>query len=65
MKIIIYIININAEIGRFKEEPLHIIVKGKIPGSRRRKGNIEMYDSGRFFTMTGKSIGKYKGLTSV
>lgn len=33
---------------------LHIIVKGKIPGSRRRKGNIEMYDSGRFFTMTGK-----------
>ncbi|WP_145430637.1 phage/plasmid primase, P4 family [Staphylococcus haemolyticus] len=44
---------------------LHIIVKGKIPGSRRRKGNIEMYDSGRFFTMTGKSIGKYKDVTEV
>ncbi|OFR02168.1 DNA primase [Staphylococcus sp. HMSC066C03] len=44
---------------------LHIIVKGKIPGSRRRKGNIEMYDSGRFFTMTGKTIGKYKDVTEV
>lgn len=42
---------------------LHIIVKGKIPGSRRRKGNIEMYDSGRFFTMTGKRIGKYTNVT--
>lgn len=44
---------------------LHIIVKGKIPGSRRRKANIEMYDSGRFFTMTGKTIGKYKDVTEV
>jgi poxvirus D5 protein-like len=44
---------------------LHIIVKGKIPGSRRRKGNIEMYDSGRFFTMTGKTIGKFKDVTEV
>ncbi|MGW9816674.1 phage/plasmid primase, P4 family [Staphylococcus cohnii] len=44
---------------------LHIIVKGKIPGSRRRKGNIEMYDSGRFFTMSGKTIGKYKDVTEV
>lgn len=42
---------------------LHIIVKGKIPGNRRRKGNIEMYDSGRFFTMTGKRIGKYTDVT--
>lgn len=42
---------------------LHLIVKGKIPGERRRKGNIEMYDSGRFFTMTGNTIGKYKDVT--
>ena len=42
---------------------LHLIVKGKIPGERRRKGNIEMYDTGRFFTMTGNSIGKYKEVT--
>lgn len=32
---------------------VHIIVKGKIPGSRRRNGNVEMYQDGRFFTMTG------------
>ena len=32
---------------------LHIIIKGELPGSRRRKGDIEMYQSGRFFAMTG------------
>lgn len=39
---------------------IHIILKGEIPGSRRRKENVEMYDSGRFFTMTGDSLGKYE-----
>lgn len=38
---------------------LHIIVKGTIPGDRRRKGNVEMYTSGRFFAMTGELIGSY------
>src|SRR5699024_3177252 len=38
---------------------IHIILKGSIPGERRRKGNVEMYDSGRFFTMTGNTLGKY------
>lgn len=37
---------------------IHIIVKGKIPGDRRRKGNIEMYESGRFFALTGDCISK-------
>ena len=32
---------------------LHIIVKGHLPESGRRKGCIEMYDSKRFFTITG------------
>ena len=32
---------------------LHVIGRGKLPCGRRRKGNIEMYDQGRFFTMTG------------
>ena len=32
---------------------IHIIVKGEIPGTRRRKANVEMYQSGRFFAMTG------------
>lgn len=38
---------------------IHIIIKGKIPGKKRRKGNVEMYSSGRFFTMTGNSLKKY------
>lgn len=39
---------------------IHIILKGTVPGGRKRKDNVEMYDHGRFFTMTGKSLGKYK-----
>lgn len=42
---------------------LHIIAKGTIPGDRRRHKNVEMYDTGRFFTMTGKTIGKYKNVS--
>lgn len=38
-------------------EGIHIIVKGDIPGDRRRKGNVEMYTEGRFFAMTGKTVG--------
>lgn len=33
---------------------LHIICKGVLPQGARRRGNIEMYDSARFFAMTGK-----------
>lgn len=32
---------------------IHIILKGRKPGARCRKGKWECYDSGRFFTMTG------------
>ena len=35
---------------------IHIIFKGEIPGSRRRKNNIEMYSEGRFFALTGNVI---------
>ena len=35
---------------------VHIIFKGKIPGSLRRKGHIEVYESGRFFVMTGNHL---------
>src|SRR5699024_2098811 len=38
---------------------LHIILKGELPPRGRRKGNVEIYTSGRFFTMTGNSIGGY------
>lgn len=37
---------------------IHIILKGKIPGNRRRKGDIEMYSNGRFFTVTGNIVNK-------
>lgn len=33
---------------------LHIIVRGKVPAGRRQKG-IEVYSSGRYFTMTGNT----------
>ena len=35
---------------------IHIIVKGKKPDGRCRKDNIEMYGTGRFFTMTGNVL---------
>lgn len=35
---------------------VHIFVRGKLPAGRRRKGKVEMYDTGRYFTMTGHHI---------
>src|ERR1017187_7843103 len=35
---------------------LHIICKGTLPEGRRRIGPIEMYDTARFFTVTGEHI---------
>ena len=35
---------------------IHIIIRGKKPGSKCRKDNFEMYDSDRFFVMTGNQI---------
>lgn len=37
---------------------LHGIGRGKLPPGSRRKGNIEMYDEGRFFVMTGHALPK-------
>ena len=34
----------------------HVIVRAKVPGSRRRKDKIEIYDKGRFFCMTGERL---------
>lgn len=41
---------------------LHIICKGKLPPGGRRKGNVEMYEKGRFFVMTGNQAGPYAQL---
>lgn len=35
---------------------VHVIVRGSLPGTRRRKGPIEMYAEGRYFTMTGNRL---------
>lgn len=34
----------------------HILIKGKLSGKGRRTGQIEIYDSGRYFTVTGKHV---------
>lgn len=36
---------------------IHILCAGELPEGRRRRGNVEMYSSGRFFTVTGNQIG--------
>jgi putative DNA primase/helicase len=38
------------------ETGLKVFVCGELPPGRRRKGNIEMYDRGRFFTTTGHHL---------
>lgn len=35
---------------------LHVLVEGEIPGSRSRTGDVEMYDTARFFTVTGAHV---------
>ena len=40
---------------------VHIIVRAKLPGGRRRKGAVEMYDSGRYFCMTGRTLAGMPG----
>ena len=36
---------------------LRIFMYGRLPSHGRKKGNIEMYDSGRFLTVTGLALG--------
>lgn len=43
---------------------IHIIAKGKLPGTRRRKGDVEMYQTGRFFVMTGNSASQYNEINT-
>lgn len=35
---------------------IHILVRAQLPAGRRRQGPIEMYDSGRYFTVTGAHV---------
>jgi primase-polymerase (primpol)-like protein len=35
---------------------VHILIRGKLSGKGRRTGDIELYDCGRYFTVTGKHV---------
>jgi putative DNA primase/helicase len=35
---------------------VHVLVRGSLPGDRNRKGSVELYDTARFFTVTGKHL---------
>lgn len=41
---------------------IHIICRGSLPAGGRRKNSVEMYESGRYFIMTGNAITDY-GIT--
>lgn len=41
---------------------IHILCKGALPSGGRRRKNVEMYDAGRFFIMTGLSCSPFKAL---
>ena len=43
---------------------IHLICSGSLPAGGRRKGKVEMYDSGRFFIMTGNAIGSYRAISN-
>ncbi len=38
---------------------LHIICRGSLPTAGRRRNNVEMYETGRFFIMTGNAASEY------
>jgi primase-polymerase (primpol)-like protein len=40
----------------------HVIIEGDIPGDRSRKGSVEMYETARFFTMTGDRVEATPGM---
>lgn len=35
---------------------VHVLAKADLPGTRRRRGNLEVYDDARFFTITGRHL---------
>lgn len=41
---------------------IHILCRGTLPPGGRRRGNVEMYESGRFFIMTGNAASTYRAL---
>jgi putative DNA primase/helicase len=37
---------------------LRLFMRGTLPGTGRKQGNLEIYDQGRFLTITGHVVGK-------
>ena len=42
---------------------IHILVKAKLVGAGRRTAKLEVYDSGRYFTMTGRQLPESSSVT--
>lgn len=42
---------------------IHLICRSTLPLNGRRKGKVEMYDSGRYFIMTGNTIGGFSAVS--
>jgi primase-polymerase (primpol)-like protein len=42
---------------------VHIIAMARLPGKGRKTGSVEMYDRGRFFTVTGRPLGTSRPIT--
>jgi primase-polymerase (primpol)-like protein len=34
----------------------HVLIDGELPDGRNRKGDVELYESARFFTVTGEHV---------
>lgn len=43
---------------------VHFIVKGELPAGKRKIGDVEMYETNRYFTVTGDQLGEYDGVNS-
>lgn len=54
----LYILNSYSETSP-SQTGLRILVKGSLPPSGRRKGPVEMYETGRFLTITGHHLPNY------
>jgi primase-polymerase (primpol)-like protein len=52
---ILRLIDSYAEVSP-SETGVHVLARGTLPPGRRRRGHVEMYDGGRFFTVTGRHV---------
>jgi putative DNA primase/helicase len=44
---------------------VHVIAKGKLPEGWRKNGNVEIYDNGRYFTITGNLLDRSSKIIAV